>query len=163
VRDGLRSLRSGNVSDAVGKAIRAGKVRNGFRITHFSIQSNHLHFIVEAEGKKELADGIRGLAIRLAHAINKALDRKGKVFPDRYDARAMTCPRDVRNTIRYVLANNKVCREWRRQLPVRVRSEELSVRLGSYLDGREGDRSVEAPGTEVHFQVDQQACGPQRE
>ena len=107
VRDGLRSLRSGNVSSGVGKAIRAGKEKNGFRIVHFSIQSNHLHFIVEAEGKKELALGIKGLAIRLAHAINKALGRTGKVFPDRYDARAMNCPRDVRNTIRYVLANNK--------------------------------------------------------
>jgi len=35
--------------------------------------------------------------------------------------------------------------------PVQVRSKEVSVRLGSYLGGGEGNRVVEAPGTEAHF------------
>ena len=35
--------------------------------------------------------------------------------------------------------------------PVRVRSEEVSVRLGSYPGDGEGDRAIEAPGTEVRF------------
>jgi hypothetical protein len=35
--------------------------------------------------------------------------------------------------------------------PVRVRSEEVSVRLGSYPGDGEGDRPIEAPGTEVRF------------
>jgi hypothetical protein len=34
---------------------------------------------------------------------------------------------------------------------VQVPPEELSVRLGSYPDGGEGDRAVEASGTEVRF------------
>jgi hypothetical protein len=33
--------------------------------------------------------------------------------------------------------------------PVQVRSKEVSVRLGSYPGDGEGDRAVEAPGTEV--------------
>jgi len=35
--------------------------------------------------------------------------------------------------------------------PVRVRSKEVSVHLGSYPGGEEGDQIVEAPGTEVRF------------
>jgi putative transposase len=107
VIEGLGSLRAQKVSGSVGKAIRAGKERTGFRIVHFSIQSNHLHFIVEASGTQELAAGIKGLAVRIAHAVNKALGRKGKVFPHRYHARALRTPREVRNAIRYVLANFK--------------------------------------------------------
>jgi hypothetical protein len=35
--------------------------------------------------------------------------------------------------------------------PVKVRSEEVSVRLGSYPGDGKGDRAVEASGTEVRF------------
>ena len=35
--------------------------------------------------------------------------------------------------------------------PVRVRSEEVSGRLGSYPGDGEGDRTIEAPGTKVRF------------
>ena len=36
--------------------------------------------------------------------------------------------------------------------PVRVRSEEVSVRLGSYPGDGEGDRTIEAPGTKARPQ-----------
>ena len=35
--------------------------------------------------------------------------------------------------------------------PVQVRPKEVSVRLGSYPGDGEGDRAIEAPGTEVRF------------
>ncbi len=35
--------------------------------------------------------------------------------------------------------------------PVRVRPKEVSVRLGRYPGDGEGDRAVEAPGTEIRF------------
>jgi hypothetical protein len=35
--------------------------------------------------------------------------------------------------------------------PVQVRPEEVSVRLGSYPGDGEGDRAVEAPGTETRL------------
>ena len=35
--------------------------------------------------------------------------------------------------------------------PVQVRPKEVSVRLGSYPGDGEGDRAVEAPGTEVRL------------
>ena len=76
-----------------------------FRTVHFTVQSNHLHFLIEAEGRKQIARGMQGLGIRLAKAINRALGRKGRVWNDRYHARALRTPREVRNALIYVLAN----------------------------------------------------------
>ncbi len=78
-----------------------------FRILHFSIQANHLHLIVEAGSKGTLASGLQGLAIWIARRVNAVLGRRGTVFAERYHARALTYPKDVRNTIVYVLQNHR--------------------------------------------------------
>ena len=49
--------------------------------------------------------GLRGLAIRVARAVNRALGRRGAVWGDRYHARPLTTPREVRNALVYVLQN----------------------------------------------------------
>jgi REP-associated tyrosine transposase len=41
----------------------------------------------------------------LAKAINRALGRHGRVWGDRYHARALRTPREVRNALVYVLNN----------------------------------------------------------
>jgi hypothetical protein len=69
--------------------------------------ANHLHLIVEANGAAALSRGVQGLAIRIARRVNSALKRRGKLFGQRYHARTLTMPRDVRNTLRYVLLNRK--------------------------------------------------------
>jgi hypothetical protein len=48
---------------------------------------------------------MQGLGIRLAHALNRAMHRTGRVFSDRYRSRLLTDPLDARNTLRYVLDN----------------------------------------------------------
>jgi hypothetical protein len=101
---GLVSLRSPRAFAAVQGALSAAW-KPGFRVVHFSVQSDHIHLIVEGEGKDALARGVLGLAIRVAKAVNRALDRTGKVWGDRYHARALASPREVRNGIRYVLFN----------------------------------------------------------
>jgi len=62
---------------------------------------------VEGDGVGELRRGIQGLAIRVAKAINRALGRRGKVWWDRYHARALSTPREVRHALVYVLQNWK--------------------------------------------------------
>jgi hypothetical protein len=76
-------------------------------VIEFSVQSDHLHLIVEADDKRSLSSGVRGLAIRLAKSINRALGRRGRVWDDRYHARALTTPRAVRHALVYVLMNFK--------------------------------------------------------
>ena len=84
-----------------------GFVEGIFRITHFSVQEDHLHLIVEADGPGPLSSGAIGLSVRVAAGVNRVLGRRGRVCGDRYHARALTTPREVRNAIVYVLMNVK--------------------------------------------------------
>lgn len=75
------------------------------RIVHFAVQHDHIHLVVEAGDKSALSRGIQGLSVRIARALNKLTGRVGKVFEDRYHARVLRTPRQVRNAIAYVLGN----------------------------------------------------------
>ncbi len=98
----LRSERSYRIIDA---AVRAARRVPGFRIVHFSVQGNHLHLIVEADGTRAFALGVRALSIRLARRLNAMMGRSGPVFSDRYHAHVLRTPAEVRNAVRYVLGN----------------------------------------------------------
>jgi hypothetical protein len=66
---------------------------------------HHAHWIVEANGKRALACGIKSIAARLARAVNRVLGRTGPVLDGRYDSVVLATPRQVRNALRYVLLN----------------------------------------------------------
>jgi REP element-mobilizing transposase RayT len=108
VERGCASLRRGKIYQAVRRALRRAIERADFRVVHFSIQSNHLHMLAEADHKTALSRGMQGLLISAARHINHAWKRSGTVFPDRYHERIIKSPRQCRNAIRYVLNN------WRR-------------------------------------------------
>jgi hypothetical protein len=61
--------------------------------------------IVEAQDKQALSRGLRGLTIRTALACNRVLQRRGRVWGDRYHARPLSTPREVRNGLAYVIGN----------------------------------------------------------
>jgi len=104
--EALRCLRSAHVFPTVCRALAASS-RVGFRVLQFSVQNEHIHLIVEADHGKALSSGVRGLAIRLARAVNHVLGRRGRVWGDRYHARALSTPRAVRHALVYVLMNFK--------------------------------------------------------
>src|SRR5262249_11478669 len=81
--------------------------RGDFRVVHFSVQGDHVHLMVEAHDRYALSRGARGLAIRLARQVNRAVRRNGGLWGDRWHGRALTTPREVRNALVYVLANAK--------------------------------------------------------
>ena len=81
---GLPSLRGGRLFSEVRFALAAGRGRFGLRLVHFSVQSNHLHLIVEAADARALARGMQGLLVRVARAVNRTLVRRGRLFADRY-------------------------------------------------------------------------------
>jgi putative transposase len=103
-RDGLSWLRSRLAYRAIEDAL-ASSSRDDFRVVHFSVQRDHVHLITEADDERSLSRGMRGLAIRCALAVNRAVGRKGRVWGDRYHASALRTPRMVRNALVYVLAN----------------------------------------------------------
>src|SRR3954463_9822436 len=105
LQSGVGYLRSYQRAKAVESALRDARERFGVRIIHYSIQGNHLHLIVEAEGPAALSRGMQGLATRLARRLNALSGRRGGVFADRYHAHALKTPRETKNAVRYVLAN----------------------------------------------------------
>ena len=105
VRRGVPSLREHSLFVEVRKALSAAKDQFGFALVHFSVQRDHLHLIAEANDRRALSRGIQGLSIRLALAVNRQLERKGRLFADRYHARVLRTPREVRFALRYVLLN----------------------------------------------------------
>ena len=104
LRGGLPSLRHGRLFAAIQRAFGAAS-RDSFRLLHFSVQSDHLHLLVEAGEPTRLARGVQGLAIRVARTINRVLGRRGGVWDGRYHAHALRSPREVRNALVYVLQN----------------------------------------------------------
>src|SRR5882672_716637 len=100
----LGSLRRQSVFNEIMRAIR-GASGASFRVVHFSVQADHVHLLVEAYDKARLSSGMAGLAIRLARAVNRRLGRTGRVWGDRYHARALRSPREVRHALVYVLMN----------------------------------------------------------
>jgi REP element-mobilizing transposase RayT len=78
-----------------------------FQVVHFTIQSDHLHLIVEAPDKRGLARGVAGLEIRIARRINRLLGRKGRFWKERYHRRDLRTPTETRNALRYVLLNTQ--------------------------------------------------------
>jgi putative transposase len=85
---------------------RAGG-RFGVRVIHFSVQGNHIHLIVEAVDAEALSRAMKGLQVSMARALNKVMNRHGRVFADRYHVHVLSSPIEAANAIRYVLDNWK--------------------------------------------------------
>ena len=105
LRAGLPTLRSKEARNSIAGAFAAGRDRFGFRLTHFSLQSNHLHLIGEADDHRALSRGMQGLLVRIARALNALWNRSGSVFADRFHSRHLRTPREVRAALVYVLNN----------------------------------------------------------
>jgi hypothetical protein len=83
----------------------AAASRASFRVLHFSVQSDHVHLIVEADAAPAFTRGLQGLAVRCARAINRGARRRGTVWTSRFHAHALATPREVRLGLVYVLLN----------------------------------------------------------
>jgi REP element-mobilizing transposase RayT len=113
VKSGIPSLRRQAMERIVKRALVKQREklteegRKHFQVVHFTIQSDHLHLIVEAPDKRGLARGVAGLEIRIARRLNKLLQRKGAFWKERYHRRDLRTPTETRNALRYVLMNTQ--------------------------------------------------------
>ena len=143
---GCWNLRSRRALRVLEGAFHAGRDRFGFRLVHFSVQGNHLHLLVEADGRESLARGMKGLGVRLARALNRLMNRKGRVFADRYHAHVLKTPREAARALRYVLMNfAHHARAWGERIGLTFIDPFSSVR---YLAASPGPAApVAEPGT----------------
>jgi REP element-mobilizing transposase RayT len=103
----FRPLRSQHVLPTLRLAIAGANRREPerFRITHSTVQYDHIHLIVEAVDKQALSSGMSSVTIRIARSVNALVERRGRFWADRWHGRALTTPRQVRTALVYVLAN----------------------------------------------------------
>jgi REP element-mobilizing transposase RayT len=102
-----QNLRGSRVFRYLRRALSAARQQLGFRLTQYSVQGNHLHLIAEADDRTALTRGMRALTIRVALGINKARGRRGRVLAERYHARQLRTPLEVRRALLYVLRNDR--------------------------------------------------------
>lgn len=107
------------------EAVLAARER-GLRINQYSIQSNHLHLIIETDSNQALERGMKCLSIRLALGVKKRLvlhsarraqldmrsrphspvvQRKAALFRDRYHLHVLRTPTEVKRALGYVTMN----------------------------------------------------------
>ena len=91
LRASLRVMRSDRVFGALQRAFRHSLRRapEQFRVLHFSIQSDHVHLLIEAADKQQLSRGMQSLSISIARTSESAARRRGRFWPDRFHARAL--------------------------------------------------------------------------
>lgn len=102
---GLISLRTIPLVEEIQRTFVRGCERSSFRLVHYSLQGNHAHVIVEADDPEALGRGMMAVASRLARAVNRIMQRTGRVLADRYDLHLLRTPREVHRALRYVLLN----------------------------------------------------------
>ena len=98
------NLRCGRFVRAFRRTLAESCLRDGFRVVHYSIQKTHIHCVVEADGKVELANGMKSVNARIARAVNRVFERSGQVL-ERFHSRSLGTPKEVRNALAYVLLN----------------------------------------------------------
>jgi REP element-mobilizing transposase RayT len=108
LKKGLPSLRYGEALKVVRGAI--GRVNQGdrIRIVEYSIQSNHLHMLVEASNSAHLSSGMASLNTGLGMRLNRVWKRtgEGSVFRERFHMVVIKTPTQMRNALKYVLRND---------------------------------------------------------
>lgn len=72
-----------------------------FEVTHYTLQSNHVHLIAEAPDNTSLSSGMRSITNTMVKRMGK-----GSIQLERYHLHVLRTPREVRNALDYVLNND---------------------------------------------------------
>lgn len=152
LRSDIWRLRSGRCFRMLRAAFASFAGRESCRLVHYTIQSNHLHLILEAKDPRSLARAVQSLSIRIAQGLNRVMQRRGRVFADRYHSVPLRTPLQVRRALAYVLNNaRRHAAESGRTLPVSW--------LDPYSSARAFDGWTLAPAAPETLADRLRACG----
>jgi putative transposase len=100
------NMRSRRCFSVLQRALWLGSSKDfGFKLVHFAVMGNHIHMLVEADGKEALSRGMQGLNIRIAKALNRVMGRHGQVLADHYNAKILRSPSQTLRARGYLLRN----------------------------------------------------------
>lgn len=106
VRRGTWNLRSQRSFGRFRAALAVVRRRLGFRVVQFSVQTDHVHMLVEATDRRTMSNGVRALLISFARRLNRMMGARGSRFADRFHEHRLETPTEVRNALRYVFGNH---------------------------------------------------------
>jgi len=89
------------------RVLLAGGHRFEVRVVQASVQGNHVHLLVEAPDQLSLGRAMKGLSVRLARGLNEMMGSNGRVVGDRYHARPLRSPTEVRSVMHYIRYNHQ--------------------------------------------------------
>ena len=134
VNKDVPNLRTGRFIRAFRQTLAFCSARAGFRVVHYSVQSNHVHCLIEADNADTLGRGMKSFGSRFAKVVNRVFGRSGKVLDGRYHLRRLKTPKEVRNALAYVLLNaRKHYFQRNRRTPAAAKVDTLSS--GVWFDG----------------------------
>lgn len=107
LRAELHSLRTQERVQVIRAAFITACKGDGFRIIDWSIQSSHIHLVVEADGNAQLSRGMKGFCVRVARGLNRLAGRNGPVFAERYHVHVLSTPSETRAARCYVIQNRR--------------------------------------------------------
>ena len=135
---------------------------HGLCVVHYSLQSNHVHLIVEARDNTLLTRGMRSLTVTFSKGIGK-----GRVQLERYHLHVLRSLKETKNAVKYVIRSEQRHSRLKRAY-VTSYSSLCFVRKLSDLAKEEGLVLVKGKIEEVNFlshplgwmllQVNQQIC-----
>lgn len=76
--------------------------KQGLRVLHFSLQTNHVHLYLEAQDTQTLTRGMRSLTVTFAKGLGK-----GRIQRQRYHLHVLRTLRAARNALHYVIFNEQ--------------------------------------------------------
>jgi len=82
LRAGLPSLRRVRELALIRSRFELAAERFDVRLIEYSVQSNHVHLIVETKDEHSLAQAMKGLLVRIARGLNRLWHRSGAVLDD---------------------------------------------------------------------------------
>jgi REP element-mobilizing transposase RayT len=101
----FQTLRKKVYFKKISRAISRARSK-GLRIIHFTVQKDHLHFMIEAENNKQLAKGMQALGISLSKSLKGNIAKHIRsVYKSRYHLHILNTIREIKNTKLYILGN----------------------------------------------------------
>lgn len=106
LRKDMPSMRTKKAFKLFRKAVIRARLQ-GLRVLEFAVLGNHWHFLAEADSKLALSRGMRSLNIQIAKGLKKLSGALAMwvAVQDRYDAKLLKTPTQVRNALTYIFAN----------------------------------------------------------
>jgi hypothetical protein len=139
LQPGLPSLRTPALKACVEQAIDAGHERFGMRLLQHTLEKDGLSLLVTAPHRRALSRGIQGISVRIARAVNRKLERKGRLFADRYDAQLVSSSSGTEVAGKHVTAKPVTAKPVTAK-PVAAKQVTAKPLLGKVVGGRLGAR-----------------------